>query len=144
MGCLIFCFNQNKIRCFLRRAAITFSLVPKHCLKTCVAMETVYEINTWRYFAIDSLWMEQKSWKWFNSSAWKSCRHHESRADRRFGGELRGDRWRFQGWEAEPRGETRAENVPFIPMGGARRDFTTSELSFNLKTARLPGNGSLS
>ena len=33
--------------------------------------------------------MERKSWKWFNSSAWKSRRHRESWADRRFGGELR-------------------------------------------------------
>ena len=56
---------------------------------TCVAMETVYEINSWRYFAVVSLRMEGKSWKWFNSLAWKSRRHRESRADRRFGGELR-------------------------------------------------------
>ena len=52
-------------------------------------METVYEINSWRYFAVVSLRMERKSWKWFNSSAWKSRRHRECRADRRFGGELR-------------------------------------------------------
>ena len=73
---------------FLCRAAIVF-IGTYTFFKACVAMVTVYEINSWRYFAVVSLRMERKSWKWFNPSAWKSRRHRESRADRRFGGELR-------------------------------------------------------
>ena len=110
MGCLIFCLNQNKISCFLCRAAITFSLVPKHLFKNMRCHGNGLwnqQLTLFRCRLAPDGAEKLKMIQLFGLKIAPPSRKLSGQAIRRR--TERGDRGRFQGWEAEPRGETRAK-----------------------------------